>query len=156
MAGKKVLLVEGSDDKHVMGTLCDNRGLPRPADIRSHDGVDDLLKGFPVRLKESGVEIIGIVIDADTDLVSRWEAIRQPLIRNGYANVPTAPLPGGTILDPPADTLLPRVDVWIMPNNQTTGILEDFFAFSRAGGVFVVQARHEKRGWYPKERTAFP
>jgi hypothetical protein len=39
------------------------------------------------------------------------------------------PSPGGTILDPPIDTLLPRVGIWIMPDNQTKGILEDFLRF---------------------------
>ena len=32
-------------------------------------------------------------------------------------------------LDPPAGTYLPRLGVWIMPNNQTSGILEDFLRF---------------------------
>jgi len=29
-------------------------------------------------------------------------------------------------LEPPADKLLPRVGIWIMPDNRTTGISEDF------------------------------
>ena len=47
----------------------------------------------------------------------------------GYQHVPDNPAAEGTILDPPADTLLPRVGIWIMPDNQTKGILEDFLRF---------------------------
>ncbi|HYG36132.1 MAG TPA: DUF3226 domain-containing protein, partial [Clostridia bacterium] len=35
----------------------------------------------------------------------------------------------GTIVVPPPNTLLPRVGLWLMPNNQTNGILEDFLRF---------------------------
>ncbi len=129
MAGKKILLVEGVNDVHVMGHICGNRDIPRLDDIVGHKSVEHLLESFPVRLKESDGDIIGVVIDADTDLSSRWESIRHSLIRNGYANIPPVPSSDGTIIDPPADTLLPRVGVWIMPDNRTTGILEDFLRF---------------------------
>ena len=70
-----------------------------------------------------------MVIDADTDVKARWQSLRDRLINVGYQNVPTDPTPDGTILDPPAQTLLPRVGIWIMPDNQTNGILEDFLRF---------------------------
>lgn len=47
----------------------------------------------------------------------------------GYQNVPVDPTRDGTILEPPAQTLLPRIGIWIMPDNQTNGILEDFLRF---------------------------
>lgn len=43
--------------------------------------------------------------------------------------MPDLPAHGGTILDPPADKLLPRVGIWIMPDNRSEGILEDFLRF---------------------------
>lgn len=74
MAIKKILLVEGVDDEHVLKHLCGNRGGPYLDQIKAHGGVDQLLDSFPVRLKASeDGDIVGLVIDADTDLGSRWE-----------------------------------------------------------------------------------
>jgi len=129
MAGKKILLVEGIDDEHVLKHVCGTRGLPRLDEIRSHGGAEQLLESFPVRLKESEIEAIGVVIDADTDLAARWLSLRNRLMQAGYESVPNDPVPAGTVLQPPSGTLLPRVGLWIMPDNQTTGILEDFLRF---------------------------
>jgi hypothetical protein len=129
MADAKILLVEGPDDEHVLKHICGNRGIAHLDEVKSHGGVDTLLESIPVRLKESDVHIVGVVIDADTDVKARWESLRHRLIKVGYQDVPTDPMPEGTILDPPAQALLPRVGVWIMPDNRTNGILEDFLLF---------------------------
>ena len=130
MAFKRTLLVEGIDDVNVLKHLCGNRGLPKLDDIKSHGGVDKLLESFPVRLKASeDGDIVGLVIDADMDLSSRWQSLRKHLSDVGYQNLPAEPSPEGSIFDPPAGILLPRVGIWIMPNNQTKGILEDFLRF---------------------------
>jgi hypothetical protein len=130
MAAKRILLVEGVDDEHVLKHLCGNREVPRLDEVKSHGGVEQLLDSFPVRLKASeDGDIVGVVIDADTDLNSRWQSLRNSLIKVGYQDVTKTPLPDGTILDPPPGILLPRVGIWIMPDNQTKGILEDFLRF---------------------------
>jgi hypothetical protein len=130
MSAKKILLVEGPDDEHVLKHLCGKRGGPQLDVIKQLEGVDRLLENIPVSLKASeDGDIIGVVIDADTDLHSRWQSLRDRLSSVGYQGVPGTPIPEGTILDPPADTLLPRVGIWIMPDNQTQGILEDFLRF---------------------------
>jgi hypothetical protein len=127
---KRILLVEGSDDEHVLKHLCGNRGVPHLDEIAPHEGADHLLDSFPVRLKASeDGDIVGVVIDADTDLASRWQSLRDRLTRVGYESVPQNPTSEGTVLDPPGGTLLPRVGIWIMPDNQTKGILEDFLRF---------------------------
>ena len=130
MADKKILLVEGTDDEHVLKHICGNRDIPDLDEVKPHDGVIELLESLGVRpkLSEEG-DVIGVVIDADTDISARWESIRYRITSVGYQNVPDQPEPDGTILDPPARTLLPRLGVWIMPNNQTSGILEDFLRF---------------------------
>lgn len=135
MTAKKVLLVEGVDDKHVLMHICGNRGIPHLDDVKSHEGVEELLESVPVRLKASEEgDIVGVVIDADTDVAARWRSLRDRLIRVGYTDVPNSPAPDGTILDPPPGTLLPRVGIWIMPDNQTKGILEDFLRFLLPAG----------------------
>lgn len=134
MEAKKILLVEGDDDEHVFKHLCGVRGIGRIDKIIPTGGVEKLLESYSTRLKasEEGT-IIGVVLDADTDLASRWQSLRNRLINKGYEHVPESPVPEGTILEPPADgvqsCVLPRVGIWIMPDNQTSGILEDFLLF---------------------------
>ena len=123
-------MVEGTDDEHVLKNICGNRDIPHLDEVETQDGVENLIEGLGVRLtlSEEG-DVIGVVIDADTDISARWQSIRDRITGVGYQNVPDQPDPDGTILDPPARTLLPRLGIWIMPNNQTSGILEDFLRF---------------------------
>lgn len=139
MSGKKVLLVEGMDDEHVLKHICGNRGLGSLDEIAPQKSVEQLLENFPVRLKESDVDRLGLVLDADTDIHGRWHAVRNRLSRAGYVEIPETPCIGGTILTPPPNTLLPRFGVWLMPNNTTPGILEDFLAFLIPEGSFLLQ-----------------
>ena len=134
MAGKKILVVEGTDDEHVLKHLCGQRGVGKLDEIKPQGSVEKLLENFPVRLKESEIEILGVVLDADTDLTGRWDALTHRLKRAGYTGVPVQPATNGTILCPPANTLLPRFGVWVMPDNQSKGILEDFLRFLVPGG----------------------
>lgn len=130
MPGKRILLVEGKDDEHVLKHVCGNHNLPHLDKIIAHGGVNELLEGLPVRLKAScDGDIVGVIVDADTDLSARWDALRNRLIDAKYEHVPESPLAGGVVLEPPPNTLLPRVGIWIMPDNQREGILEDFLRF---------------------------
>ena len=126
--GKKILLVEGTDDEHVLKHICGNRDIPHLDKVENCCNVEKLIENLGVRLPlliQEG-DAIGVVIDADTDISARWQSIRDRITDFGYQNVPDQPDPDGTILDPPAGTYLPRLGVWIMPNNQRNGILEDF------------------------------
>ncbi len=129
MAGRKILLVEGPDDAHVIKHLCGKRGGP-VVEVQQHGGIVRLLENLHLRLREASGDgdAVGIVVDADTDLSARWQSLRGRLIHAGYQDVPQAPGASGTILEPPTDpqSLLPRVGIWVMPDNRTTGILEDF------------------------------
>ena len=85
-------------------------------------------KGFPKlrdaigpELKVSGRTALGILVDANDDFNARWKAIRHQL-RRGAINLPPPPTPqAGTVVDG-----TPRVGVWLMPDNQSAGELEDF------------------------------
>ena len=127
----RVLLVEGADDEHVIKHICGSRRLPQLDEVKPYGGVDALLEGVPAELRASNEpgDVVGVVIDADTDLEARWQSIRDRLNRAGYPNVPAAPDPAGTVLEPPAGSLLPRAGVWLMPDNKTPGILEKFLRF---------------------------
>ncbi len=129
MAGRKILLVEGNDDEHVLKHICGERGVGMLDEVKPQGNVQRLLENLPVHLKESDLEALGVVVDADTDLTARRQSLRDRLTTAGYPKVPAEPDRTGTILASPPDSLLPRVGVWIMPDNRTEGILEDFLRF---------------------------
>jgi hypothetical protein len=122
---KRRLLVEGKDDKHVVWGLCESYGMPQTFDVEDAEGVDPLLDLVSVQLRGSGIERVGVVADADSEVASRWASIRDLLRTSGYEDVPVAPKADGTIL---VQEGKPVVGVWLMPDNTTTGMLEDFIA----------------------------
>jgi hypothetical protein len=144
--GKTVLMVEGKDDEHVVKHVCGARGLGNIDSIKEYGGKDQLLESISLRLKESDVASLGILMDADTNVLSRWDAIRYRLAEAGYQNVPKHPDAAGTVIEANPDNLLPRVGVWLMPDNKLTGILEDFLAFlvPNGDGLFnhVIASMH--------------
>ena len=133
MPGRKILLVEGRDDKHVLKHICGDRGLPRLGlRIKPLGNVERLLENFPVRLRASNEEgdAVGVVIDADTDLESRIGSLSTV----GLRRLVTYKFHQSLILTaryytPPPNSLLPTAGIWIMPDNKTAGILEDFLRF---------------------------
>ena len=128
---RNILLVEGTDDEHVLRHICGGHGIPAPDEVKRSGGADRLLKYIPTQLNLSRGEddVVGVVMDADADLGARWQSLRDIFARAGYPNVPNRPDPNGTILDEPSGTFLPRAGVWLMPDNKTPGILEDFLRF---------------------------
>lgn len=129
MAGKRVLLVEGRDDEHVVKSICGRLGLGVIDRIEQQEGKDPLLETLPVKLKESDLAVLGIILDADTDLKARWQALSHKLQSAGYENIGGQPDPHGSVFDPPTGSLLPLLGIWLMPDNQVPGILEDFLRF---------------------------
>jgi len=123
--GKKVLLVEGKNDCHVVLALCQYHSLPKTFGIYECENDDGLLKRLnALIIQPDPPEAIGIVIDADDfDVTGRWQQI-QHKIRDHEYTFPGSPDIRGTILsDNPGR---PDLGIWLMPNNQNPGMLEDF------------------------------
>lgn len=131
MPGKRILLVEGANDKHVILAIQGRRELRflDKDEIIDCKDCGQLLSGFPVRLNESDISQLGVVMDADVSLPNRWSELRSMLIAAGYLTVPPLPSEQGTVIEPPAESILPRVGIWLMPDNRNSGILEDFLGF---------------------------
>lgn len=130
---REYLLVEGNSDQRVIEALCELHGVPKPTirmPVRG-GGIEQLLESVPGRIVEPGLRRLGIVVDADVLPPSRWQALRDRLQDSGklqeltYTTVPAAPPAGGWIS---AEPDRPRVGVWIMPDNTSAGMLEDFAA----------------------------
>ncbi len=121
---KAELLVEGKNDQHVVWALCELYDIPENFSIViPGEGVEDLLKSIPTRLKTSKSEMLGILLDADQDIKGRWASVCSKLEQAGYLDLPKKPDENGTIIE---REKMPRVGIWIMPNNKLSGMLEDF------------------------------
>ena len=121
------LLVEGKNDQHVIWALCARYGLSEVFTVETPKndigGIDVLLKSLPIRLREENLQVLGVVIDADQNITSRWEAVRQRFFHTGYSEIPHAVPVEGWVS---SRVGVPRVGIWLMPNNQFPGMLEDF------------------------------
>jgi len=131
------LLVEGSDDKHVFHHLLDYHQIrdkfkrrDEHFEIIDHQGIDNLLNLKTIRtyLKGNPLRRFGIVIDADTDPAIRWQKVQDILGESGYSIVPLKPNPKGTIIK---QDERPIVGIWLMPDNNDTGMIEHFVSFLR-------------------------
>lgn len=120
----KKLLVEGNDDQHVIWALCEKFKVPETFDVINCDGIDNLFKQIPARLKQSQLEALAIIIDADTEIKNRWETIKSVFSKQEIT------LPN----EIPGEGLIFKINhltisVWVMPNNELNGMLEDFISF---------------------------
>jgi len=123
------LLVEGKNDQHVIWALCQQHQLPETFSVeipRSREGIEGLLDVLPVRLSARGLKALGVVVDADQDLLARWQALKDRLTARGHVDIPATPPASGWVSSQPE---LPRVGVWLMPDNQLPGMLEDFVRY---------------------------
>ena len=90
-----------------------------------------LLDSIPIEVDRSGRQVLGIIMDADDDVADSWKKITCRFSEVGIT-LPGSPDTNGIIVDPgegPTGGPLPRIGVWLMPDNKSKGELEDL-AFS--------------------------
>ena len=121
----RILLVEGIDDQHVVWNLAKHYNMPESFRIEQKQGYTNVLKVLPVQIKASDVEAVGVLLDADVDFLGRWASVRGALEKSGYTALPDELPPAGLVVEMAG---LPRVGVWLMPDNSAPGMLEDFVA----------------------------
>lgn len=148
----RLLWVEGKDDSAVVQSLCEQHHVPVVFKVQSTDGIDELLGRFYTELRARGADRFGVVVDANGNAQARWDSIRHTLEAEGYPDVPQRPAPDGIIL--PATEHRPVFGAWIMPDNGSPGVLEDFAAalvpaddqlWIRAGeAVDAIPAEHKR------------
>ena len=133
----KLLLVEDDFDKYFIGELL--RQTPNEvgkiaiepfkkkdeAGLKADEqGIYTLLKSLPVTIRATvPTSTLGLVVDADIHAAGRWQRIRQILADAGYENLPDT-FPNGLVV--PTNDVLPRFGLWMMPDNQEEGIIENF------------------------------
>ena len=123
-----LLIVEGKDDFHVMLALRKKLQLEGNYEVVDKGSVDELLKSIEAELFVSGRRCLGIIMDKDTDdpdiNKDRWKQIEGVLRPMGY-DVPKTASTNGTVLPSP-ELGFAKVGIWLMPDNQNSGMLEDF------------------------------
>lgn len=123
----KKLLVEGKDDQSVIWSLAKKFALIENFDVIDCENYEKAIDSLPLRIKSSGINTVGIIVDADEDLESKWKSIIQRLQKYGYQIPVQIPIEG-LIIEKSNDFDV-KVGVWIMPNNNTKGKVEDFVRF---------------------------
>ena len=125
-----VLIVEGNDDKHsVIQLMAFHTPWPDdqtkcPVYIEVGNGVEQILEGrfLDVWLRSPGLRTFGILLDEDDNVGGRYQRIWQ-LCSPRIAGMPDVMPPEGLIVKEKGG---PRFGVWIMPDNGSDGMLEDF------------------------------
>ncbi len=138
----RVLLVEGRDDEQIIYQFCNYYGIDnrQRLTVKALDGITELLRDLQLRIRSSEIETLGVVLDADTDLQAQWERIRAIVEPQQYT-LPDRPNPTGTIVTS-VRPQRPRLGIWIMPDNQLTGTIEDFLLYlTRRGDTLLNRAR---------------
>lgn len=124
-----ILLVEGQDDLHVVLNLYQYvEGADPNFWIEDKQGISNLLLDIPNQVRRRDLRVLGVIIDADKEQINKWTELRAKL--NGITGIraPQRLNKEGLIIKGAPDGVRrrPRIGVWMMPNNQSPGELEDF------------------------------
>lgn len=101
-----ILLVEGQNDKHVVGHICARLQLALSFSIVDKDGIDNLQSSIFTEINDSDRQTVGILVDANDNLTARWDAVTEQIRRAGI-DPPASPDSAGTIIESK-----PRVGIW--------------------------------------------
>lgn len=82
---RNLIVTEGKNDIYVFHHLLAHYKIEEGIiDFKSYNGVTTLLEVLPEQLRASGLERLGIVVDADTDLNARWNSLKSILTNVKY------------------------------------------------------------------------
>jgi hypothetical protein len=121
------LIVEGTDDQFSIINLMSRHGWAwddandYAPFVNAAGGANRAIDSLPTAIKSCSR--IGIVVDADMNCTSRWDQIRAKA-KAFFPGFPVTPAPEGTVMVN-GDK---RLGIWLMPNNNDPGKLEDFLA----------------------------
>lgn len=130
---RKSLYVEGMDEQRVIPYLVEGNGIEwgetardRIVEIKQEGGIERLLDPERVRtrLANPNLSHIGFIVDADEDATAVYRAAHGAC-RHSFPTLPATPPPEGAIAEHDGRTL----GIWVMPDNQSRGMLETFLAF---------------------------
>lgn len=127
----RVLLVEGQDDKHVVLNLCEVHEFTPKFQIRDKGSLEKVLNGIGPELNAKELMCLGIMMDANDSLESHWKKVRNRLtskLDGQSVELDLEPKSLGTVLEVSIQGRMIRIGIWLMPDNRSSGELEDFVA----------------------------
>lgn len=131
---RPLLIVEGTDDSRVLRHLLIRQGVrydlePWPEWYPSIDTAgpqsnkEEVLKGMRTAIVTSPTRRVGFVLDANSSLQDSWRSVTTQLKAAAVSVPGHIPRDGFVGLSSKSRT---RVGVWIMPDNERTGAVEEF------------------------------
>ncbi len=117
---QQLLLVEGKNDLHVFYNIFEKHTVKQSFKPISKDG-DGIYASIPIYLK-TDISTVGVVIDADENINAKWDKLKNIFKTSGY-DLPDKPAQNGTIVKKHNSL---TIGIWIMPDNNASGMLEDF------------------------------
>lgn len=114
---------------HIITRIGQGINIDIARDILVATGVDSLIASIRSTVDAPEREVVGILTDANDRPDERWQSITDRLRESNRfrgTSLPASPAPEGTII--PEGSRSPRVGIWLMPDNQVPGELEDFVA----------------------------
>ncbi|MEM8806160.1 MAG: DUF3226 domain-containing protein [Cyanobacteria bacterium P01_G01_bin.38] len=131
-AHRNKLLVEGVQDKRIIPELIEANGVlwefeKKPTVyIEDYSGYENLIDPVEIetQLDSSGLEALGMLVDADEHFQNRWDSVRNACL-DSIPDLPNDLPDSGLVHRAPNGV---RFGVWIMPNNRSIGMMETFLA----------------------------
>lgn len=95
--------------------------------IEALGGWQEILKPgvIETELKSSGLEVLGVLVDADDSLEAKWHALRARCIQS-FPEMPDELPPGGVVVE---NMSKKRFGAWVLPDNRSRGMMETFLSF---------------------------
>ena len=124
-----ILVVEGLNDRHVIRQLCERAEPALTFGIHDYQGIDNVINRIRAYANSPDRPAVGFVLDADDGPNQTWLRVSGQLMNAVPAMpLPIGPNPDGVIIPEDASTGNPRIGIWIMPDNTSSGELENFVA----------------------------
>ena len=128
-AATGLLVVEGLNDHHLVLHLCRQADpeLGNRFDFHNAQGRTGVINSVRNFVNQPGFTGVGFVLDGDETPQEHWRQVMERIaIAYPDMQLPEAPEPGGTIVPGDPGMGSPRIGIWVMPDNQSAGELEDF------------------------------
>ena len=128
-SGTGLLVVEGQNDQHLVLHLCRTvrPELEQSFEFHNAQGLSSVINSVRGFVNQPGLTAVGFVVDGDEDPQEHWRRVIDRIaVAYPDMQLPVAPEPSGTIVPEDSDMGSPRIGIWVMPDNQSAGELEDF------------------------------
>lgn len=125
----RLLVVEGTSDLHTVFHLCRtvSPGLEAIFERLAASGFQGVLGTVPIYVNQEGMIAVGFVVDAGDAPIDHWQQVVDRIAAaNDAIQLPQSLQPNGTIIPEDPSIGSPRIGIWVMPDNRSTGELEDF------------------------------